>query len=125
MRVLLKLGIAGLVIGSWACAHPLPPPPAIAVVSRPHVAADGPGLSQDHCRYDTLCALSGFCTPHGDECIAAADSDCADSQQCLNDGACTARDRICVAASDAECRRSQACLREGRCRAHDSGYCQA
>ncbi len=124
MQVLYKLGIAvGLVTGSWACAAPMPPAPPVA--ARPARAVEVLSFAEDRCRYDTLCALSGFCTAHGDECIAALDSDCEASQQCLADGACTARDRVCVASSDAECQQSEACLREGRCRASESGYCQS
>ena len=124
MRVALKLGIAVFVAPAlMACGTATPSASAPQSVPAPRVATDevhtdtpqqtAKALSDDHCRSDTLCALSGFCTSHGDECVASADEDCLQSQQCLTDGACTARDEICVAVSNDEAcraRSSRRCL---------------
>jgi len=121
----------GLSLGAVACGGGATPSPREAkapVVETDTDAASeavneaAPGRTDASCAAEPLCALSGYCTASGSDCVASSDEDCRGSQQCTSDGACSAVGHHCVAEVDHDCEDAEVCTREGRCFAVD-GVC--
>lgn len=133
MRVMVKLWAVtmGLSLGAVACGGAATPrareaTPTVAETKMKPEAADVEAASasrtDERCAAEPLCALSGYCTASGDDCVASSDDDCRASEQCTSDGACSAVGHHCVAEADRDCEAAEVCKREGRCFAVD-GLC--
>lgn len=136
MRVMVKLWAVtmGLSLGAVACGGAATPRPREVAPAVADTDADTQAAAADvdatfaskrtdeSCTAEPLCALSGYCTASGDDCVASSDDDCRASEQCTSDGACSAVGHHCVAEADRDCEDAEVCKREGRCYAVE-GVC--